>query len=169
MLIFSVFYDKLHLPFGSPFSSVQSRDRSGHCRDMRDDSAEIFFQSFLQEALVSRQRCPFFDVVHPAFPLLTMVLLTLQVPIRMALESGVWHAQTMQVSFSWHQETDPLLNQSENSVLGKTASLGQCTQTACLFHDGEQNSIVISNCVSKSKEDKLGSVQVNTLTSGHPC
>ena len=37
---------------------------------MRDDSAEILFQSFPQEALVSSsgigQGCPLFDVVHPA-------------------------------------------------------------------------------------------------------
>ena len=35
------------------FSSVQSLDWLGHWGDMRDDSAEILFQSFLQEALVS--------------------------------------------------------------------------------------------------------------------
>ena len=36
------------------FSSVQSLHQSGHQGDMRDNSAQIFFQSFLQEALVSR-------------------------------------------------------------------------------------------------------------------
>ena len=35
------------------FSSVQSLDRLGHLREMRDDLAEILFQSFLQEALAS--------------------------------------------------------------------------------------------------------------------
>ena len=36
------------------FSSVQSLDRLGYWgEDLRDDSAEILFQSFLQEALVS--------------------------------------------------------------------------------------------------------------------
>ena len=35
------------------FSSVQSLDRVGRRGDMRDDSAEILFQSFLREALVS--------------------------------------------------------------------------------------------------------------------
>ena len=35
------------------FSSVQSLDPLGHQGDMRDDSAEILFQSFLQEALLS--------------------------------------------------------------------------------------------------------------------
>ena len=35
------------------FSSVQSLDRLGRREDMRDDSAEILFQSFLREALVS--------------------------------------------------------------------------------------------------------------------
>ena len=49
---------------------------------MGDDSAEILFQSFLQEALVNssgmcRER-PLFDVVHPAFPLLTTASPTLQ-------------------------------------------------------------------------------------------
>ena len=34
------------------FSSVQSLDQLGHQGDMRDDSAEILFQSFLQEVLV---------------------------------------------------------------------------------------------------------------------
>ena len=34
-------------------TSVQSLDRLGRLGDMRDDSAEIFFQSFLQEAIVS--------------------------------------------------------------------------------------------------------------------
>ena len=35
------------------FSSFQTLDRLGRNGDMRDDSAEILFQSFLQEALVS--------------------------------------------------------------------------------------------------------------------
>ena len=35
------------------FVSVQSLDRLGRLGDMKDDSAEILFQSFLQEALVS--------------------------------------------------------------------------------------------------------------------
>ena len=35
------------------FSSPQSLDRLGRRRDKRDDSVEIFFQSFLQEAPVS--------------------------------------------------------------------------------------------------------------------
>ena len=37
----------------SQFSSVQSLDRLGRWGDTRDDSAEILFRSFLQEALVS--------------------------------------------------------------------------------------------------------------------
>ena len=35
------------------FSSVQFLDQLGHWGNMRDDSTEILFQSFLQEALVS--------------------------------------------------------------------------------------------------------------------
>ena len=49
---------------------------------MRDDSAELLFQSFLQEALMSSfwhgQRCQLFDVVPPAFPLPTTASPTLQ-------------------------------------------------------------------------------------------
>ena len=48
---------------------------------MRDDSAEILFQSFLQEVLGQfwhGQICPFFDVVHPAFPLPTTASSTFQ-------------------------------------------------------------------------------------------
>ena len=36
------------------FSSVQSHDRLDRRGDTKDDSANIFFQSVLQEALVSR-------------------------------------------------------------------------------------------------------------------
>ena len=38
---------------GVQFSSVQSLDRLGRRGDMRDDSAEILFQAFLQKTLVS--------------------------------------------------------------------------------------------------------------------
>ena len=51
-------------------SSVQSLDRLGRQGDMRDHSAEIFFQCFPQEALVSSSG-KVKDVVHPAFPALT--------------------------------------------------------------------------------------------------
>ena len=49
---------------------------------MRDDTAEVLFQSFLQEALVSscgmgREGCPLLDVVHPAFSLPTTASPTL--------------------------------------------------------------------------------------------
>ena len=49
---------------------------------MRDDSAEILFQSFLQEACCEQfwyvQGCPFSDVIHRAFPLPTTASPTLQ-------------------------------------------------------------------------------------------
>ena len=48
---------------------------------MRDDSAEIFFQSFLQEATVISSGTGgdvHSDVVHPAFPLPTTVSPTLR-------------------------------------------------------------------------------------------
>ena len=60
---------------------------------MRDDSAEILFQSFLQEALVSssgiEQGCPLFAIVHPAFSLLTAVLSTLQGVLQNGVEEAV--------------------------------------------------------------------------------
>ena len=63
------------------FSSVYVLDRLGRRGDMKDDSAEILFQSILQEAVVSSfgmGRCPLFDVFHPAFPLPTTASPTLQ-------------------------------------------------------------------------------------------
>ena len=56
----------------------------GMDRDTRNDSAEIFFRSFLREATDSTSsKCRdvhTFDVVHPAFPLQTAALPVLQVP-----------------------------------------------------------------------------------------
>ena len=64
------------------FSSFQSLDRLGHRGDRRDDSAELLFQSFPQEALLGSfgfsRDVSLFDVVHPAFPLPTMASPTLQ-------------------------------------------------------------------------------------------
>ena len=50
---------------------------------MSDDSAEILFQFFFSaggpcDHFLHGQGCPLFDVVHSAFPLLTMLLPTLQ-------------------------------------------------------------------------------------------
>ena len=61
-------------------SSVQCLYRLGCQRDMRDGSAEIFFKSFLQDALVSSSGiiCPLFNVVHPTFPLPTTASPSLQ-------------------------------------------------------------------------------------------
>ena len=59
--------------------------------DVRDDSAEVLVQSFLQEAIVSRsgmERDVHVDVVHPAFTLLTVVLPILQG----ALKNGIGEA-----------------------------------------------------------------------------
>ena len=60
----------------------QSLDRLGSWMDIRDDSAEISFQSFLLEATVSNpwhgQGSPLFDVVHPAFLLPTTASSALQ-------------------------------------------------------------------------------------------
>ena len=89
-------------------SSVQSPDRLGHREDMRDNSAEILFWSFLQgghyEQFWHGQGCPLFGVVHPAFPLPTTLSLTLQGALKDEREEAFMACnmlQTMQVSVSW--------------------------------------------------------------------
>ena len=60
---------------------------------MRDDSAEILFQSFLAggpcEQLCHRHGCPLFDVVHPAFPLPTTASPTLQGALKNGFKEAV--------------------------------------------------------------------------------
>ena len=60
---------------------------------MRDDSAEILFQSFLREALLMQfwngQGCPLFYVVHPAFPLSTTASPNLQDVLKDGFEEAV--------------------------------------------------------------------------------
>ena len=68
-------------PRNSDSGSVQSVERLGRRVDLRDDSAEILFQSFLQEALVNSfgtGRDVHSHVDHPAFPLLTTASPTLK-------------------------------------------------------------------------------------------
>ena len=73
-------------PFLTPRAvpmSLQSLDRLGRQGDMKDDSAETLFQSFLQQALASscgtgRVWCSLYNVVHPTLPLPTPVSPTLQ-------------------------------------------------------------------------------------------
>ena len=66
------------------FSSVQSLDRLGrrgaHDRRFSGDSPQVFFFSARGpcEQFWREQGCPLFDVIHPEFPLLTMVSPTLQ-------------------------------------------------------------------------------------------
>ena len=54
---------------------------------MRDDSAEILFQFFLQEAIA--QKCALFDVVHPVFPLPTTASTTLKAALKDGFGEGV--------------------------------------------------------------------------------
>ena len=54
------------------FGSVQSRDGLGRRENLRDDSADISFQSSAGthcDFFWLGQGCTLFDVVHPAFPL----------------------------------------------------------------------------------------------------
>ena len=89
------------------FSSIQSLDRLGHCRDMRNHSAETLFQSFLQKALVSS--CDIGRDVNSLMSSIQHFLCQSQccppskVPWRMVLErlDSMWHAQTLHVSVSW--------------------------------------------------------------------
>ena len=80
-------------------SSVQSLDQVGHQGVMRDDPAEILFQ-FLSagspcEQFWRGQICGLFDVVHPALPLLTMALPTLQSALKVVLDRLLWHAMCL--------------------------------------------------------------------------
>ena len=63
-------------------SSVQSLDRLGLRWDVRDNAAEILFQSFLAGGPCGEfwhgQGCPLFDVVHPVLSLPTTASSTLQ-------------------------------------------------------------------------------------------
>ena len=81
-------------------STVQSPDRSGRRRDARDDSAEILFQAFLQEALVNScgmQGCPPCDVFDPAFPLPTTASPTLKGALRDDFEGALAYTQYVHV------------------------------------------------------------------------
>ena len=77
----------------------------GRLGNMRDDSAEIVFQCFLQEALVGSsglgQGSPLFNAVHPAFPLPTTASPILQGALKDGFREAVVACdmpQTMQVS-----------------------------------------------------------------------
>ena len=73
------------------FSSVQSLDRSGCRRDMRDVPAEVLSQSFLQQSIVSSSgmdrnvHCLMLSVQH--FLCRPLRCLRSTVPLRMLLES----------------------------------------------------------------------------------
>ena len=60
---------------------------------MTDDSAEVLFQSFSAggpcEQFWHVEGCPLFDVVHPAFPLPTTALPTLQDALKARLGKAV--------------------------------------------------------------------------------
>ena len=60
-------------------SSIQSLDRlGGHDRRFSRDPLPVFSAGGPCEQFWQGQICPLFDVVHPAFPLLTTMSLTLQ-------------------------------------------------------------------------------------------
>ena len=78
------------------FSSVPSLIGSlGGGGGLKDNSAEILFKSFLQETLVSSsgkgKEVSLFDVIHPAFPLPTTALPTLQGFLKDVLDRLSWH------------------------------------------------------------------------------
>ena len=86
--------------------SGQSPDRMGRWGDMRDDSAELFFQFFVvffagghREQFWHEQGFPLFEIVHLAFPMPTTASPTL----KGALKDGFGEAVVacdMQVSVS---------------------------------------------------------------------
>ena len=79
----------------SVVSSVQSLDRLGRRGDMKDDSAEILFQSFSAggpcEQFWHGQGCPHFDIVLPAFQL----PITASPALQGALKDGFGEAVVM--------------------------------------------------------------------------
>ena len=112
--------------------AVRSHDRLGHQGDFRDDSAEILFQSFLQEALVSSSGTGRDDVVHPAFPLPTTVSPTLQGDLKDGFGEAVVACDISEPSkcpsldscqkrFLWiHKEVDLALH----PVIGRVLQVG---------------------------------------------
>ena len=60
------------------FSLLTNRVVGGHDRQLSRGPLPVFFAGGPCEWLWHKQRCPLFDVVHPAFPLLTTALPILQ-------------------------------------------------------------------------------------------
>ena len=114
------------------FSSIQPLDQLGHLGDMRDNSAEILFQSFLQEALVSssgmgRDVYSLMSIQH--FLCWPQHCSPSKMPWRMVLRGccGTAHAQTIQVSVSWQlQEAVPVDLQLQGSWSCSSSSHWSC-------------------------------------------
>ena len=97
-------------------SSVQSLDQLVHWRDMRDDSAEILFQTFLQEAHLEQFAGAWTSILWCCPSSISLCRSRIAHPPR-CLEGwfwrgfhGVWHARTMQVSVSWQLPEEILVD-----------------------------------------------------------
>ena len=79
--------------FSVQFSSVPwlIELSGGHEGRMSSDPLPVFSGGGPYKQFWHGQGCPHLDDVHPAFPLLTTVSPTLQVPWRMVLERLSWH------------------------------------------------------------------------------
>ena len=78
------------------FSLARPLDQMGRRGNIRDDSAEILFQSFFRrdpcEQFWHRHECPLFDVVYPAFPLPTTASPTIHDAVKDVLKMLSWRA-----------------------------------------------------------------------------
>ena len=112
-------------------SSIQSLDKLGHWRGRKGrfsrDPLPAFSAGGPCEQVWHGKRCPLFDVVHPAFPLPTMVSPILQVPWRRVTERLSWHV-TCPNHASFH-----LLTVARRGSCGPTRKLILlCTQSLVL-------------------------------------
>ena len=76
----------------------------GHEGQFSRDPLPVFSAGSPCEQFWHGQICPLFDVVHPAFPLLTTASPTLHGALKDIFGEacrGVWHAPTVQASVSW--------------------------------------------------------------------
>ena len=120
----------------SIISSAQFLDQKGRQGDMRNDSADILFQYFLQEALVSSSRrgwvgmSTFWCCPSSIFSANHGIACCPQCPEGWFLRSchGIWHSQTVQDSVSWQLPEEVPVDPQRSLFLLCTQSLVLCSK-----------------------------------------
>ena len=141
---------------------------------MRDDSAEILFQPFLQESLVNfwqGQGCPLFDVVQQAFPPLTKASPTLKGVLRNGFERLSWrvtrpnHASFRLLTVARRSPC----GSTRKLILSRTQSLVLCSKLemrrSILGHT-RQNSTNMHVVATKNLQPHLSNCGRSRQTSG---